>query len=115
MSHARFLRESAIATEIDIELRAITDPAIPSLLPGGSGLIEFATATVLRDPDRIATARHRLDETLGTVAVVDAAATIGNFEMMNRIADATGMPVGKGSKRANADLIKLLDIADMEH
>ena len=48
-------------------------------------------------------------------ALVDAAATIGNFEMMNRIADATGMPVGRGSKRANTDLIESLGIADMEH
>lgn len=46
---------------------------------------------------------------------MDAAATIGNFEMMNRIADGTGMPVGRGTKRANAELIDLLGIADMEH
>jgi len=35
--------------------------------------------------------------------------------MMNRIADATGMPVGQRSKRANAELIETLGIADMEH
>ncbi|MCP3975200.1 MAG: hypothetical protein GY720_12000 [bacterium] len=53
--------------------------------------------------------------TLGPAGLVDAAGTIGNFEMMNRIADATGMPVGKGSKQSNADIIELLDIAYMEH
>jgi hypothetical protein len=83
-------------------------------VPGGGDLIELATATVLRDPDRISAARHNVVESLGTAALIDAAATIGNFEMMNRIADATGMPVGKGSKRADADLIMSLDIADME-
>lgn len=52
---------------------------------------------------------------MGAEALVDAAGTIGNFEMMNRIADATGMPVGVGSRQANADIIGLLDIAYMEH
>ena len=47
--------------------------------------------------------------------MVDAAATVGNFEMMNRIANGTGMPVGRGSKRDNAALIESLGIADMEH
>ena len=84
-------------------------------MPGGRELIELATATVLRDPDRTAVARHNVLETLGSSALIDAAATIGNFEMMNRIAEGTGMPVGQGSKRANVDLIKSLGIADMEH
>jgi len=70
---------------------------------------------VRRDPAATATARQSLLETLGPDALVDAAGTIGNFEMMNRIADATGMPVGGGSKKANADIIELLDIAYMEH
>jgi hypothetical protein len=29
---------------------------------------------------------------------------IGNFNQMNRLADATGMPVGPGSMRASEDL-----------
>jgi hypothetical protein len=70
---------------------------------------------VNRDPGRIPAARDNVRESLGAPALADAAAIIGNFEMMNRIADATGMPVGRGSKRANADLIESLGIADMEH
>jgi len=78
-------------------------------------LLELATATVLREPARTGKARDALLQQLGPAAVVDTAGTIGNFEMMNRIADATGMPVGQGSRRSNADIIGDLDIAYMEH
>ena len=45
-----------------------------------------------------------LRDTLGDEATVDAAAVIGNFNQMNRLADATGMPVGPGSMRRSEEL-----------
>lgn len=115
MSHARFLRESALASGRSVDLRAITDPTVDSLIPGGAELIALTDATVHRDAASTAAARQNLLEAMGSEALVDAAGTIGNFEMMNRIADATGIPVGVGSKQANTDIIGLLDIAYMEH
>jgi hypothetical protein len=46
---------------------------------------------------------------------VRAAAVIGNFQMMNRVADATGMPVGTGSRGANAELIAELGLDRFDH
>ncbi len=78
-------------------------------------LIDLTDNTVQRSAGGAARAREKVLETLGPEALVDAAGTIGNFEMMNRIADATGMPVGGGSRRANTDIIEALDIGYMEH
>ncbi len=58
-------------------------------------LIGFVDA-VLRN-DEVAVARALLHRALGPDAVVDASGVIANFEMMNRIAEGTGIPVGKGS------------------
>jgi len=109
------LRESAIASGRSVDIRAITNPSIPSLLEGGAELMELTTAAVRRDSVRTGRARAAVLTKLGPEALVDAAGTIGNFEMMNRVANATGMPVGKGSTRSNADIIEALDIARMEH
>lgn len=98
-----------------MDLRALTDTSVPSLIPGGSELLALTDVTVRRDAAGLPAARQGVWEAIGPAALVDAAGTIGNFEMMNRIADATGMPVGKGSKQSNADIIELLDIAYMEH
>ncbi len=96
-------------------MRSLTDTSVASQIPGGAELLALTDATVRRQPEATAAARQNLLNMLGPEALVDAAGTIGNFEMMNRIADATGMPVGVGSKRANTDIIELLDIAYMEH
>ena len=37
------------------------------------------------------------------------------FEMMNRVADATGMPVGMGSRQRMADIIEDLELARLDH
>ena len=43
--------------------------------------------------DEIAVARNLVRSELGSEALVDAAAVIGNFERMVRIADGTGIPL----------------------
>ena len=106
------LRESAIATGTKVDLRAVTDPAVDSLLSGGGALLDLASAT---SEPAAEDARSRVVSELGGDALVDAAGVIGNFEMMNRIADATGIPVGKGARRANADLIEELGLDRFDH
>lgn len=58
-----------------------------------AALVRFADALVGAREDRLAAPRTDLAAVLGTGAVAPAAATAGNFEMMNRILDATGVPV----------------------
>lgn len=87
------LRASSQRTDRPTELRAIVDPVSDSLLPAGAGLLAFTDAAVLRDADEMSLARQRLGDQAGPEAVVRAAAVAGNFEMMNRLLDAVGVPV----------------------
>jgi hypothetical protein len=59
----------------------------------GERLTAFADAAVQGDAAQLATARDALREAAGSVALVDAAAVVGNFERMVRIADGTGIPL----------------------
>jgi len=62
-------------------------------VPSGGALVTFAEATVSNDPARIGASRERVLDELGPAATVDAAAVIGNFQRMVRIADGTGIPL----------------------
>lgn len=79
----------------DGDLRAITEGAKigDAGIPHGELLTTFAEAAVAGDQAQLATARDSLRAAAGSAAVVDAAAVIGNFQRMVRIADGTGIPV----------------------
>ena len=109
------LRGSAEQTNRSVELRAITDRGIDSGIPGGAELLDLVDATISGDETAANRSRDAVVQTLGPAALVDAAGVIGNFEMMNRIADATGMPVGMGSRRRNADVIEALGLDAIDH
>lgn len=91
------------------ELRAITGVADDPLLAAGRSLLRFTTALVTLDGDGLAAARSELYEDVGAPGVVRAAAVAGNFEMMNRLVDATGVPIG-ASMRAIADDLGLAGV-----
>lgn len=104
---------SVEATGQRINLKPIAGDDGDPLLPGGRELIDHVTATLQRQG--VATARDRLEATLGAAAVVDAAAVTGNFEMMNRIADGVGMPVGQGTRQKMAQVIEDLHLDSYPH
>ncbi len=64
------------------------------------------------DADRQA-ARRAIIEELGPAEFVDAAAVFGNFEMMNRIAEGTGIPVPPQMIDREAKLIRALGLDQM--
>ncbi len=102
------LRASAHATGQFIDLHAITDRAVDPLLAAGTELFAFVNA-LLRDDDTIQdgtlqAARTALTAAAGPYAVVRAAAVAGNFQMMNRLVDATGVPIGASLRSIAADL-----------
>ena len=66
--------------------------------------MEFAEAVLGSDDGRLARARMKLTEALGTDALVDAAAVIANFNAIDRIADATGIPIDAERVESTADL-----------
>jgi hypothetical protein len=90
-------------TNARVELKAITDSTIDPLIPGGRDLLRFVDA-VLNNGD-ITAARAAVLSVIGESAAVDAAAVMGNFEMMNRIADGVGMPVGGGTRGQASQII----------
>ena len=62
-------------------------------VPHGAFLVDFAEAVLGDDEERLSRARTALRETLGNAALVDAAAVVAFFNAIDRIADATGIPL----------------------
>lgn len=100
-------------TNAHVELKAVTDRSVDPLLPGGIELLDFVDAVLAGRG--IEAARGAVVSRLGEEAAVDAAAVTGNFEMMNRIADGVGMPVGAGTRRRMAAVITDLGLDTFPH
>ena len=73
-------------------------------------MLAFVDAAKGDDEVELARARRRVAETFGPEALVDAAGVIGNFERMNRIADATGIPLEAPLAAAMSDFREQLDL-----
>ena len=104
------LRESALAYGYDIDLAAIADPSIPMGVPGGNALLRFIDAVTETSSVDISDAQRDVIDELGPEALVDAAAVYGNFAMMNRIAEGTGIPLAWQMETREEDLIAVLDL-----
>ena len=79
----------------DGDLAAVTDGSKvgDAGIPHGERLTTFAEAAVQGDSAELATARDALRDAIGSAGLVDAAAVVGNFQRMVRIADSTGIPL----------------------
>lgn len=62
-------------------------------VPHAAELLAFAEAALGNDGLLLARARDAVLNTMGEAAMVDAAAVIGGFNGITRIADATGIPL----------------------
>ena len=89
------LRASIEATggEVDYSGLADASTAETSRVRGAGALVGLVEGTLSGGAIEIAKARDRVRDELGSGALVDAAAIIGNFERMVRIADGTGIPL----------------------
>ena len=105
------LRASSHKTGRPVYLRALVDEMADPLLEWGRELLAFTDAAVLRDTDEMLIARESLLAVGGQAAVVRVAAVAGNFEMMNRLLDAIGVPVGGGG----VDIAEELGVEVPEH
>ena len=59
----------------------------------GALLSDFATAAVTGDEPKLERTRREILDKLGPEELVDAAALVAHYEKMDRIADATGLPL----------------------
>ena len=108
------LRESALAYGYDIDLGAVADPTLPMGVPGGNALLRFVdAATGVSDAD-LHNAQRDVIEELGPEALVDAASVYGNFAMMNRIAEGTGIPLARQMEEREQVLISALGLEGLK-
>ncbi len=89
------LRASGEVSGNAVDVSAITDDAAAqaSGIAHAEALLAFAAAAARRDDAGLTAARARLLDETGAEALVGAAAVVGNFERMTRIADSTGIPL----------------------
>ena len=73
-------------------------------------MLSFADAALGGDPVALDAARSVLVGVVGAAGMVDAAAVIGGFDGITRIADATGIPVEPAKAEGAADFVSALGI-----
>ena len=101
------LRASADANDETIDMRGVGHVTVESGVPGDAELTALTDATILRDPDELAVARARAIAELGEAATIRTIAVAANFEMMNRLLDATGV----GPTTSMRPIGDLIDVA----
>ena len=67
-------------------------------------LVAFTEAVLGEDDAELTRARAEVLERVGPAGLVDAAAVVGNFQRMVRIADSTGIPLDAPLALASEDL-----------
>lgn len=112
-SHARRLRWSGELHGYDIRIEGIADPAVDVGVPGGLALVGLVDSMVDGDVFASRQARATVSEQLGAESLVDAAAVFGNFEMMNRVAEGTGIPLPPQAVERQAEMMQALGLYDI--
>lgn len=99
------LRASSRKSGFDVDLRPIIDPdAGDGGVENGSVLLAFADAITGEDDAWLDRARWSLVEAMGEAALVDASTVAATFNMNDRIADATGIPLDSFLADASKDV-----------
>ena len=80
----------------------------------GQALMAFAEATLGDGNRALGDARRSLLEVLGPTALVDAAAVVGLFNAIDRVADATGTPLEGWKAEATSDVRAAIGIDDFK-
>lgn len=112
-AHARRLRWSGELHGYDIRVEGVADPSIDVGIPGGLALVGLVDSFVTGDVADRQESRETVLEELGPESLVDAAAVFGNFEMMNRVAEGTGIPVPPQALEREAEMMEKLGLYDI--
>lgn len=79
-------------------------------IPGGALLVAFAEAVVADDEAALAQARSAVADALGGPALVDSCGVAATFNAIDRVADATGIPIDEARVEPSAGLRDRLGI-----
>jgi hypothetical protein len=92
-------------------MAAISDRKFDAGIPGNRAILDLVDAvfTGVAMPG----ARQAVIDELGPEAFVDACAVYGNFSMMNRVAEGTGIPVPSAAIEREAAIVDALDLRRM--
>lgn len=82
-----------------VDLSVVKGAAVDSGVRHGDDLLAFADAVMAADAGAISKARDVVEDHLGREAVSEAAGVIAMFNVVDRIADATGIPIDEGFTR----------------
>ena len=91
-------------------VREGTDTAAASGVAHAVLLVAFAEALVAHDEARLAALRPQLIDAIGPDGFLETATVAANFQRMNRIADATGIPQETPVLALASDLIEDLGL-----
>jgi hypothetical protein len=83
----------------EIDLAAVNDSAVESGVRFGAELLAYTDAVMSREAGAIAKTREIVEDKLGPEGVTDTAAVITMFNVVDRVADATGIPIDPGLAR----------------
>ena len=110
------LRANSELNGEDTNLLAVTEGSqVESGVPQGTLLSRLVELTLSGDdPDAQAQIRQDICQQLSPAGLVDAAAVIGNFQRMVRIADGTGIPLDRPVSVVSAKLRDELGINKFE-
>lgn len=104
------LRESSKATGENYDLSLLMGGSGDGNIPDGAMLVAFADAVLGSDDARLAAIRSEIRAKMGDAALVDAAAIAATFNAIDRVADATGIPIEDAKAEATADFRAALGI-----
>lgn len=104
------LRESSKTKGENYDLTLLTGTGGDGNIPHGALLVQFAEAVLGNDDQRLATIQSEVRAKLGDAALVDAAAIAATFNAIDRVADATGIPIEDNKAEMTADFRAALGI-----
>lgn len=93
-------------------MKVLTQPELDSGVPNGDVLIAFTNAVAGTDRAALDGARAALEARMGPNALVEAALVAANFSMLDRIANAIGIPMEEPFIKGTADFRADIGIND---
>jgi len=111
-SHARRLSWSGETLGYTINIAAIGGEEVDLGIEGGNELIDLVDAFFAGDESQQESARKAVIEVLGPESFFDSATVFGNFEMMNRIAEGTGIGIPPQWIERHAEMVETLHLTD---
>lgn len=108
----RLLRASGQLSGEDFDLTATVGISKDGGVPDGVALVEFSEALLDTDEARLTAARAAVIDAVGEAGLVDASGVASAFNAIDRIADATGMPLLDSVLEETADFREELGLND---